>query len=127
MDAAQQASLKGGSGIVGNADQGGARQVTLIEREIWDEVSRALRATVEPVMRRANLLVSGVRLADAGGRVLRVGACRIRIRGETKPCERMDEACEGLHAALAPRWGGGAYGEVLDDGEITVGDVVHWE
>jgi hypothetical protein len=39
----------------------------------------------------------------------------------------MDEACPGLRAALRPDWGGGAFGEALDDGRIAVGDLVRWE
>ncbi len=27
---------------------------------------------------------------------------------------------------MVPDWGGGAYGEVLDDAEIQVGDTVAW-
>ena len=61
------------------------------------------------------------------GKTLRIAGCRIRIHGETRPCERMDEACEGLRSALSAPWGGGAYGEVLDDGKIAVGDSVVWE
>jgi len=32
-----------------------------------------------------------------------------------------------LKAAMRERWGGGAYGEVVEGGEISVGDVVTWE
>ena len=39
----------------------------------------------------------------------------------------MDEAHAGLRAALKTDWGGGAYAEVLDDGEISVGDEVCWK
>ncbi len=85
-----------------------------------------LDAAVDPSARRANLMVSGVELADSRDRVLQVGQCRIRIRGETRPCERMDEACSGLREAMIPDWGGGAYGEVLDDARIQVGDSVRW-
>ena len=50
----------------------------------------------------------------------------LRINGETRPCERMDEARPGLRHALTPPWRGGAYGEVLDDGEIELGAPVEW-
>jgi MOSC domain-containing protein YiiM len=127
MDPAERATLVAGRGMVGNANQGGKRQVTILSRERWQTVIDGLDADVPPIARRANLLVSGVDLADTRGRILRIGSCRIRLLGETRPCERMDEAHEGLRAALDPHWGGGAFGEVLDNGEIAVGDAVSWE
>jgi MOSC domain-containing protein YiiM len=53
-----------------------------------------------------------------------VGPVRIRIYGETRPCEQMEEVAPGLQQAMKVPWGGGAFGEILDDGEIVVGDVV---
>jgi MOSC domain-containing protein YiiM len=126
MDPKERATLKANQGIVGNTDQGGKRQVTIIEKEVWQGLMDKLKANLDPSTRRANLMVSGIRLADSRHRVLQVGPCRIRIYGETKPCERMDEARWGLRKALTENWGGGAFGEILDDGEITVGDPVQW-
>ncbi|CAN5742067.1 hypothetical protein BH23GEM7_BH23GEM7_24840 [soil metagenome] len=126
MDEAAAATLVAGRGIVGNADQGRRRQVTLIARELWEELMAQLGADAAPSARRANLLLSGIRLANTRGRVLQVGGCRLRIAGETRPCERMDEAVPGLRRAMQPSWGGGAFAEVLNDGTIAVGDSVHW-
>jgi MOSC domain-containing protein YiiM len=126
MDPAASATLVAGRGLVGNADQGRRRQVTLIEKEKWEELMRGLNASVSPVVRRANLMVSGIQLAKQRDRILRIGSCRLRIAGETRPCERMDEALPGLRAAMKANWSGGVFAEVMDSGEIGVGDAVEW-
>jgi MOSC domain-containing protein YiiM len=127
MDPADSAELVAGRGIVGNANQGGKRQVTLIEREVWDALIRELGGSLPPSARRANLMLAGVPLADSRGRVLRVGECVIRIYGETKPCERMEEALPGLQALMRPAWRGGAFGEVLEGGTIRTGDLARFD
>jgi MOSC domain-containing protein YiiM len=87
---------------------------------------RQLNGSISPAERRANLMVSGIGLAETRDRVLQVGTCRLRIAGETRPCERMEAALPGLRAAMAVDWRGGVFAEVLNDGEIRVGDVVDW-
>jgi MOSC domain-containing protein YiiM len=127
MDPAPSARLVAGRGLAGNADQGGRRQVTLIDLAAWERLMQELGGSISPAARRANLLVSGIELAETRERVLRVGGCRLRVAGETRPCERMDEALPGLRDAMGRNWGGGVFAEVLDDGEIAVGDEVEWE
>ena len=127
MDAADRARLVAGRGIAGNANQGGRRQVTILEAERWEAFVRTLGGALPTSARRANLVVERLPLSRSRGRVLRVGACRLRVLGETKPCERMDEALPGLKDLMYADWGGGAFAEALDDGEIRVGDPVQWE
>lgn len=126
MDAVFRATLRPGQGIVGSADQGGRRQVTLIECRAWDAAVEEVGVAVAPSERRANLLISGLSLAGSRGRILRVGPCELKINGETRPCERMDEAQPGLRAALGVPWRGGAFAEVLNDAEIELGAPVQW-
>ena len=120
----ESAELRSGRGLVDNTDQGGRRQVTILARERWDEVTTECGARLDPVQRRANLLVFGLELKDTRGEILQIGDCRLRVLGETRPCERMDEALPGLQAAMRHDWAGGVFAEVLDDGEISVGDSV---
>jgi MOSC domain-containing protein YiiM len=123
MDAVAEATFVEGAGIDGDANRGRSlRQVTIIEREVFDGVLEHL-PEAEAAMRRANLMISGVPLAESRGGILSLGDVRIHIRGETRPCERMDEQCDGLRAALSPPWKGGAFGVVLSGGVVRVGDV----
>lgn len=127
MDPQRHAKLETAKGLVGNADFGGRRQVTLMAEERWAELMKEVGASLGPGTRRANLVLSGIDLAETRGRVLRVGSCAIKISGETRPCEQMEEAATGLQAAMRTDWGGGAYGEVIEGGAISVGDPVSWE
>ncbi|MGE0594385.1 MAG: MOSC domain-containing protein [Vicinamibacterales bacterium] len=127
MDDTSEAQLVAGRGMRGNADQGGRRQLTILGREGWDALAREIGQPLDAAERRANLVVSGLNLAHSRGRILLVGEVRLRINGETRPCERMDDVAPGLQAAMRRGWAGGAYGEVLDSGVIRVGDEVRWE
>ena len=126
MERATEAEARAGQGLAGNADQGGRRQVTLLDAERWRDAELDLGAEVEPSARRANLMTRGVDYKESAGKVVRIGEVRIRLLGETRPCSRMDEARPGLRAALQPDWRAGAYGEILDDGTLRIGDPVAW-
>jgi MOSC domain-containing protein YiiM len=122
MDHVAAAELIAGRGLVGNANQGGRRQVTIIEREAWQQMMQELAAALPPSTRRANLMLSGVRLARTRGSLLQVGDCTLEIAGETRPCNLMEESFNGLQAAMQPEWRGGVFARVLRGGTIRVGD-----
>lgn len=126
MDPVKVSSARENQGLVGNADQQGKRQVTIIEKEVFDALSEELQSAIDPSWRRANVMVSGIRLEESRGRRLQIGDLTLEIEGETRPCERMDEAFPGLQKALQPKWRGGVYGVVLNNAEIQVGDPVSW-
>lgn len=126
MDPHESATLLAGEGLAGSVGRSRRRQVTVIEREVWDRVQEQLQSSIPYAARRANLMISGIVLEATRDRLLRIGSTLIKIGGHTTPCERMDEACEGLRAALEPHWGGGAFAQVIEGGTIRVGDAVEW-
>ena len=64
MDAVEQAEMIAGRGLVGNANQGGRRQVTIIDAAVWERVMEELGAKVDPSARRANIMVRGLNLEN---------------------------------------------------------------
>jgi MOSC domain-containing protein YiiM len=127
MDPRDAALLVPGTGLLGNANKGGRRQVILLAEEAWEDATAVLGLPLEPATRRANLLLAGIDLEGTRGRILRIGPARLRIWSECTPCHQMDEASPGLKDALRPHWRGGACAEVLDGGEVRVGDEAAWE
>jgi MOSC domain-containing protein YiiM len=127
MDSVDEATLIAGKGLAGNVDRSRRRQVTLLESEAWAACMTELGIHKDPALRRANILIGGVRLVQSRGRTLVVGDARLAIGGELTPCERMDDAAPGLQAALRPDWRGGVFAQVLVGGVVRVGDPVEWE
>ena len=127
MDEVPKTEMETGVGLVKNLEKNIFRQITLIEKEVWDSLMEFLKGNLPPQTRRANLMVSGISLADSRQKVLVIGECKIQIFGETKPCYRMDEAMEGLEKSMYPDWKGGAFGKALTNGTIFQGDLVYWE
>jgi len=122
MDSVVEAEAIAGRGLVGNADQGRRRQITIIDEAAWREAAVETGAAVDPSKRRANVMLRGIPLAESRGKTLRLGNCVVRILGETRPCERMEEAQPGLRKALGTNWRAGVFGEIVEGGPIRVGD-----
>jgi MOSC domain-containing protein YiiM len=126
MDPVAEAQAIEGRGLKDNANQGGKRQITIIDEERWAEATSEVGVDVDPRARRANVMLRGIDLEQTNGRLLRIGECVVRIYGETRPCEQMEAAQSGLRNALKPRWRAGAYGEIVGGGAIRVGDDAEW-
>ena len=104
----------------------GARDVTLIERESVDAVRSTDGGAVDlrEDETRRNLVTEGVALNHLVGRTFRVGAVRMRGVRLAEPCVYLEQLTgrAGARAALVHR--GGLRAEVLDDGELRVGDAI---
>ena len=126
MDSVLFAEAVPGRGLAKNANQGGRRQVTIIDETRWKEACAELGVDVDPSARRANVMLRGIDLEKTHGRTLRIGPMLVHIFNETRPCEQMDDAQPGLREALKPHWRAGAFGEVLEGGVVRVGDSAEW-
>jgi MOSC domain-containing protein YiiM len=106
------------------------RRITVLAREAWEEALAALPPVDgAPVRlpwttRRANLFVEGIRLPRARGGIVRIGPVKLEVTYPTQPCSRMDEAHPGLLKALHPDWRGGITCQVLEGGDVAIGDEV---
>jgi MOSC domain-containing protein YiiM len=107
------------------------RAVTILAREDWEAALAQLAADgdegalgLDWTVRRANLLVEGVRLPRAVGATLRVGPTLLEVTYPTGPCARMEAARKGLLKALHPEWRGGVTCKVIEGGRVSIGDGV---
>jgi len=102
----------------------GARDVTLIEREAIDAVRAEDGIAVREDQTRRNLVTEGVALNHLVGREFRVGTVRMRGLRLAEPCVYLEQltGVTGVRAALVHR--GGLRAEILDDGELHVGDAI---
>ena len=108
------------------SDRPGNRDVTLIETEVLAAYERESGKKLSAMESRRNLLTEGVRLNDLVGREFQVGAVRLRGLRLSEPCTHLarlthPETLSGLVHRC------GLIAEVLNDGELKVGDSVKVE
>lgn len=132
METIEQATVTVEAGVAGDyagvrrGTSSGRRQVTVLAIEGWRAACRDLGVELPWRLRRANLLIERLHLAEGAGGQLEIGSVRLEITGETDPCERMDAQHPGLMTALAPAWRGGVTCRVLAAGTIRLGDPVRF-
>ena len=105
------------------SERPGARDVTLIETEALAEFAREYNHVLEPAESRRNLLTQGVRLNELVGREFTVGAVALRGLRLCEPCTHLARLTSApVLPGLVRR--GGLYAEVLNDGDLAVGDLI---
>ena len=112
------------SGLRGDRARAGRRAVTLIQAEHLRVIAAlAGLETVDPLILRRNLVVSGLNLSVLRGKRLRVGDAVVELTVPAHPCSRMEEAL-GPGGYTAMRGHGGMCAEVVSPGRIAVGTEV---
>ena len=115
-----------GEGLQGDRYSGksGKRDVSIIQSEHLELVGRLLgRDTIDPLLTRRNIVVSGLNLISLKGKVIRVGSAELEITGSCAPCSKM-ETNLGAGGYNAMRGHGGITARVVKTGTISVGDTL---
>jgi len=115
-------TLVAGEGVPGDHARRTRRPVTIVFADDWAAACADLGREVPPETRRASVYVTGGPANRYLGRRIRLGEALIEIRGAVDPCYRMDEAADGLTAALTPGDRGGIWGVVVEGGTVRLGD-----
>lgn len=128
----QRAKVVAGRGLEGDryalgtgtfSSRPGIRDVTLIEEEALAEFAREYGQVLTPAECRRNLVTSMVRLNPLVGREFFIGSIAMRGLRLCEPCAHLARLTPSpVLPGLIHR--GGLYAEVLEDGELTVGDVI---
>jgi MOSC domain-containing protein YiiM len=101
---------------------GSARQVTLISEEFMQQIAHFTGlSTIDPVLLRRNLVVSGINLNALRHQRFQIGEAVFEATALCHPCSRMDAAL-GKGGVAAMIGHGGLCAKILNTGYITVGD-----
>lgn len=100
------------------------RQVTLIQAEHVSSLPSILNTEfVDPKLLRRNIIVSGINLLALKGKQFKIGNAIFETTGECPPCSRMEENLgDGGYNAM--RGHGGITANVIESGDIKIGDPV---
>jgi MOSC domain-containing protein YiiM len=127
MEKIEQASISTELGLTGDCkgSKFPERQITLMAIEDWKAaLARLGGIDLDWSARRANLLVSGIKLPRGRGSQIAIGDVVVEVRDQTSPCQQMENAQVGLRKALSGDWRGGVSCRVISGGEIRIGDGV---
>ena len=126
----EQVEAVAGHGLIGDryflkegtysAKDGPDREVTLIEVEALEGLTREYEIAVTPAESRRNLLTRGVPLNHLVGQTFRIGPvvlCGIRL---CEPCGHLEKlTCTGIEKGLRHR--GGLRAQIVTGGLLVVG------
>jgi len=130
MQSLEEASAVRGSGLAGDRYANGkgywsdarvSRDLTLIESEVVEELSREHGVTLAPGGTRRNVTTKGVRLNDLVGRHFWIGDVLCAGTGLCEPCRHLEQLTgQRLLRPMIHR--GGLRADVLTRGVIRTGD-----
>ena len=118
-------TVRSNYGIVGDyrSDTFQIGQITLVEAEIIDAMSRELGYDIPDGASRRQIMVKGITLNELIGRNLRMGQILVRVEDKCIPCKNMETRIgPGARNAMTDK--GGIRCRIIEGGELHVGDKI---
>lgn len=100
-----------------------SRQITIIEEEAVDALSKHLGIQIPSGATRRQVMIRGMRLASKIGSHIKLGPIIVKVEAICHPCERMEENV-GPGAKEAMKENCGICDLVISGGDLKVGDPV---
>ncbi len=121
-------TVRSNFGIVGDyrSDKFQIGQITLIEIEAIDAMSRKLGYDIPASASRRQITVKGIELNELIGRNLRMGQILVRVEDKCNPCKNMETKI-GPGAKDAMNDKGGIRCRIIEGGELHVDDKISVE
>ncbi len=118
-------TVRSNFGIVGDyrSEKFQIGQITLVEAEIIDAMSRALGYDIPDGASRRQIMVKGIKLNELIGRNLRIGQILVRVEDKCNPCNNMEKKIgPGAKDAMDDK--GGIRCRIIEGGVLRVGDKI---
>ncbi len=118
-------AVRSNFGIVGDyrSEKFQIGQITLIEAETIEAMSRKLGYDVPAGATRRQIMVKGLNLNELVGQNLRMGQILVRAEDKCKPCNNMEKKI-GPGAKDAMNDKGGIRCRIIEGGKLNVGDKI---
>ena len=118
-------TVRSNFGIAGDyrSDKFQIGQITLVEAEIINAMSRKLGYDIPDGASRRQIMVKGITLNELIGRNLRMGQILVRVEDKCNPCKNMETRI-GPGAKDAMNGKGGIRCRIIEGGELHVGDKI---
>ena len=99
-------------------------QITLIEIENIKYYNRVTGTSISPIEFRRNIITEGIRLNELVGKEITIGEIKVKVHDLCRPCKYLQDSFKQKNVIKELLFKGGLRCELLNDGQIFVGDSV---
>ena len=100
------------------------RQITLIEKENINYYNDIAKTKITALDFRRNIVTQNIKLNDLVGKEFFIGKIKVKAHDLCRPCKYLQERLKQNNIIKEFMHKGGLRCEILDDGEIAVGDLI---